>query len=178
MKSKLTTRFWFALVPVALALTSGLSAQSRVGCGYLGEPKAALKPASFVLVSEQNAPIVGLWQIQFALPDGTVIDSGYATWHSDGTEIMNSGRAPMTSSFCMGAWKQTKNGMFKLNHFALSWDSTGQNLVGPANIRELVAVDHTGNHYSGTFTIDQYDTNGNLLAHVAGSVTATRITAN
>lgn len=174
MKSKFNARFWFALIPVALALTSAMSAQSRNGCGYLGESTPTLKPASFV----QNAAIVGLWQFQFALPDGTVIDSGYATWHNDGTEIMNSGRAPITGSFCMGAWKQTTNGMYKLNHFALSWDSTGQNLIGPANIRELVAVDSQRKHYSGTFTIDQYDTSGHVIGHAEGTVTGTRITAN
>ena len=30
----------------------------------------------------------------------------------------------------------------------------------------------------GTFTIDQFDVSGNLLAHIAGKVTATRITVN
>jgi len=33
------------------------------------------------------------------IPDGVPLDDGYATWHSDGTEIMNSGRVPKTGSF-------------------------------------------------------------------------------
>ena len=40
-------------------------------------------------------------------------------------------------------------------------------LLGPANIRETVTVDATGNHYSGIFTIDQFATDGKMVpAHV------------
>jgi hypothetical protein len=130
------------------------------------------------------APIVGLWRFKFVskdsqgLPDDTVIDEGYATWHSDGTEIMNSGRAPITSNFCMGVWKKMRRSTYKLNHFGLSWDPTGAFFIGPANIKEEVALDNKGNKYSGTFTIDQFDTSGNPLGHVAGLVTAERITAD
>jgi hypothetical protein len=130
------------------------------------------------------APIVGLWKFKFVskdsrgIPDDTVIDEGYATWHSDGTEIMNSGRAPMTSNFCMGVWKKTRRSTYKLNHFGLSWDPAGTFFIGPANIKEEVTLDNKGNRYFGTFTIDQFDTSGNLLGHVAGLVTAERITAD
>jgi hypothetical protein len=126
----------------------------------------------------ESAAIVGLWKIEFVLPDGTIFDSGYATWHSDGTELMNSGRAPMTGSFCMGAWKQNSDGTYKLNHFALSWDPTGTVFVGPANIRETITVDASGNSYKGKFVLNQYDTSGNLLAHFSGKISAVRITAD
>jgi hypothetical protein len=119
--------------------------------------------------------IVGLWHIQFTLDDGTVIDDGFATWHADGTELMNSGKPPITSSFCMGAWKQTGPFSFSLNHFALSWDETGKNFIGPANIRETVTVDRRGNNYTGHFTITQYDTNGKNLGGPSGNVKGTRI---
>jgi hypothetical protein len=131
-----------------------------------------------------NAPIVGFWKVKFVsqgntgIPDGVVIDDGYATWHSDGTEIQNSSRAPITGNFCMGAWKRTRRGTYKLNHFGLSWDPTGAFFIGPANIKEELSVDRSGNNYSGTFTIEQFDTNGNLLAHISGLVTAERITAD
>jgi hypothetical protein len=134
----------------------------------------------------ERAEIVGLWKFQFVAegnsgtpPDGVVIDQGFATWHRDGTEIMNSGRPPITSNFCMGVWKQTSRDTYKLNHFALSWDASGTNFVGPANIREEVVLDESENSYSGNFTIDQYAPDGTtLLAHIAGKVTATRITAD
>lgn len=129
-------------------------------------------------ISEGNAVITGFWKVQFLakgnpdIPDGAVIDDGYATWHSDGTELMNSSRAPMTGSVCMGVWKQTKRNTFKLNHFGLSWDPSGTTFVGPSNLREEVVVDRSGNNYSGTFSITQYDTNGNTLAHVVGVIVA------
>ena len=130
----------------------------------------------------RDAAIVGMWKVQFVsegttgIPDGTVIDSAYAQWHSDGTEIMNSGRPPITSSFCLGVWKRTGESTYKLNHFALSWDPSGTVFVGQANIRENVTLNAQGNSFSGTFTIDQFDTNGNTLAHIVGKITAQRVT--
>ena len=132
-----------------------------------------------------TAAIVGLWKVSFLakgnqnIPDGAPIDQGYATWHEDGTELMNSGRPPITSSFCMGVWKQIGPATFKLNHVALSWDPTGTVFVGPARIREVVTVSRSGNRYTGTFTIDQYSTDETtVLAHITGVISATRITAD
>jgi hypothetical protein len=178
------------------------SAGAGIGCGYYpsGAPTAPAHPqqrskqaghASLVLVSAQNEeedsggpPIVGFWNFKFVskgtpgIPDGTLIDSGYAAWHSDGTEILNSGgRPPITGNICMGVWKKT-GPTYKLNHFGLSWDPTGTTFIGPANIREEVVVGKGENSYSGCFTIDQYDTDGNLLAHVSGEVTAERVTVD
>jgi len=148
--------------------------------------RAGYLPASFALRDDdsEEASIVGLWQVTFTskdtpgIPDGTVVDAGYATWHADGTEIMNSGRPPITGNFCMGVWKQVRRSTFRLNHVALSWDASGQTLVGPASIKEQVTVDHIGNRYRGTFTIDQFDTSGNVLAHITGEVSGRRITVN
>jgi|ERR1700675_2935762 len=158
------------------------------------QPEGRFRQPSLLLISGHNgkesdedsdrAAIVGLWKIKFVskgstgIPDGAVIDEGYATWHSDGTEIMNSGRPPITSNFCMGVWKHTRGGTFKLNHFALSWNSDGTIFIGPANIREEVVLDQSENNYSGTFTIDQFDNNEHILAHISGTVTAQRITAD
>jgi hypothetical protein len=140
--------------------------------------------ASLLLASEQESdPIVGLWKITLTaegnvgIPDGTVIDKGFAQWHSDGTEILNSSREPVTGSFCLGVWKKVGSSRYKLNHFAISWDQNS-NLVGPGNIHEDVTLSHNGKSFTGTFTIDQYDQSGNTLAHIAGSVSATRLTVD
>jgi hypothetical protein len=129
--------------------------------------------------------IVGLWKFTFVakgttgIPDGTVLDAGYATWHGDGTELMNSSRPPKSGDFCMGVYKPTGHSSYALNHVTLSWDPTGSFFVGPGSIHELVTVDPSGNAYSGTFTIDQYAQDGTtVLAHLAGTVSATRITAD
>lgn len=195
--------FWLGLGTVCLLLSQGLWGQSagvgtKTGCGYSIEQSTTPtlpqqrggqteneRTPRLVMVSDHHsdrdggsATIVGLWSVTFLLADGTVFDSGYATWHSDGTELMNSGRPPMTGSFCMGVWKLTNQGSYQLNHIALSWDSTGTVFVGPANIRETITVAPSGNTYSGSFTLNQYDPDGNLLAHFAGKVVAQRITAD
>jgi hypothetical protein len=132
-----------------------------------------------------NAGIVGFWHVKFVskgsagIPDGTEVDAGYAQWHSDGTEIMNSGgRSPITGDFCLGVWKQVGVRSYKLNHFAAAWDSTGSSLLGPAHIQEQVTVTPDGNQFTGTFTIDQYTEAGNSVAHVQGVITGSRITVN
>jgi hypothetical protein len=182
---------------VVVCLTAFAPA-ARAGCGEPGEgigpgapahrlQQAGIRPISLVIDRDgdsDDAAIVGLWQVMFVskgtagIKDGTVVDAGYATWHSDGTELMNSGRPPITSNFCMGVWKQVARSTFRLNHVALSWDPSGVNFVGPANIREQVTVDETGNRYRGTFTIDQFDAVGNTLAHIVGEVTGRRITVD
>jgi len=187
------------------------------GCGYSSVPvpapqdrgqsdKRSSEP-SLVFISAHNESgpeedaglpaIVGLWHFTFVAagnnpgpPDGTIVDSGYVTWHSDGTELMNSGRAPTTGHFCMGVWKQIARSTFKLNHYALAWawdpntpatgpGTGGADFVGPANIRAVVTVDHSGSHYTGKFTLIQYAPDGTtVLATVTGNVTGTRITVD
>ena len=175
-----------AFAPAARAGCSGSNDSVPRGLTPTSTARVGYLPASFALRADdsEDASIVGLWQITFTskdtpgIPDGAVIDAGYATWHADGTEIMNSGRPPITGSFCMGVWKQVGRSTFRLNHVALSWDTSGMNLVGPASVKEQVTVDRTGNGYKGTFTIDQFDTSGNVLAHITGEVTGRRITVN
>lgn len=173
----------FLLVPSSTAQCGGLRQPLPSHASWnlqLGQPR--LLPAAF---DSDEASIVGFWHFKFVsrgssgIPDGTEVDAGYAQWHSDGTEITNSGgHAPITSSFCTGVWKQTGLRSYKLNHFAIAWDSTGMNLIGPANIQENVTVSPDGNSFTGTFTVDQYTEAGNRVAHVQGTVTATRITVN
>jgi hypothetical protein len=161
-------------------------------------PAAAIAASASGSASDNSKSIVGMWHVTFAsdandaapffIPDGATLDDGYAQWHADGTEIMNSTRDPATSSFCLGVWQSEGGRSYKLNHFALSWDNTGalcvpqpgatSCLVGTTNIREAITVDRGGNTYSGTVTIDQYDTSGHLLFRLKGLVSAQRITAN
>lgn len=128
--------------------------------------------------SPGNHSIVGMWSFKMTAGSATV-DFGYTQWHSDGTELMNSGgRPPATENFCMGVWRQVAPSRFHLNHFALSYDSSGV-LNAKVNIKEDVTIDQSGANYSGPFTLDVYDPNTNaLLQHVAGQVTAQRVPAN
>jgi hypothetical protein len=177
-------------VPSSIAQCGGIRQLQRQpmgapGNGHVQSSGAHLTQAGFVTASDSGddgTGIVGFWHVKFVsegsqgIPDGTEIDAGYAQWHSDGTEIMNSGgRSPITGDFCLGVWKSLGNGKYKLNHFAAAWDSTGSNLIGPANIKEAVTLAPSGNAFAGTFTIDQWDESGYNLAHVQGKITGIRI---
>jgi hypothetical protein len=167
------------------ALTYATSASAACGDG-------ARQPASFVqdrdgagallLKASYDNPgdhaIVGMWSFTF-VANGQTIDFGYVQWHSDGTELMNSGgRAPATENFCMGVWKQTAPSRYHLNHFALSYDNSGT-LNAKVNIKEDVTLSANGASYSGPFTLDVYDPHTNaLLQHLSGQVTAQRVPAN
>lgn len=151
--------------------------------GSLSSSRPSYSAAQAVGHRPAGTSIVGFWKFTFTaegnatIPDGTPVDAGFVQWHSDGTEIMNSSRPPVTQSFCLGVWSRTGGASYALNHFALSWD-LDSNFVGPANIREDVTVDQGGRSYAGTFTIDQFDQSGNVLAHVTGKVIGTRITVD
>ncbi len=181
-----------AIVLLGMVFVSQASAQ----CAFPGwnktgaiDPRALrgageLASGSFVPASEKEGSddrIVGFWKVKFVsvgtpgIPDGAVIDNGFAQWHDDGTEIMNSSRVPATGNFCLGVWQKGGASSFDLNHFALSFDPAG-NFVGPAQIREHVTLNKKASQYEGSLTIDQYDPSGNLLVHITGRVTATRIT--
>ncbi|MEO5923051.1 MAG: hypothetical protein ABIR70_04415 [Bryobacteraceae bacterium] len=120
---------------------------------------------------------MGLWKIAL-MAGGNTIDAGYQTWHDDGTELLNSGRPPITGSFCMGVWEKTGPRSYKLNHFALAWLPSGLMPDGTDNIKMDVQVGRSGDTFSGTFTLDHYDVSGNAVAHFEGTVTATRITVD
>jgi hypothetical protein len=181
-----------------LALATMFAPYAHAGCGLYSpvanpaswQPQTAsprLVAAALVIEDDPAlAPepsIVGTWKEHWisegshGIPDGTEVDAGYAQWHSDGTEVNVSGlRAPMTGNVCLGEWVKTGPRTYQLNHFGISYDATGQNLVGPARIQQWLTVDPKGNSTSGKFTIDQWDEDGNLLAHVQGNLIGSRVT--
>lgn len=161
--------------PAAAVVEASAAAQASPAAN-----SAAAKAENVFQVLE---PITGLWQFTFnskgnvGIPDGTQLDAGFVTWNADGTEVMNSGRAPPTSNFCMGVFRHTSVYGYKLNHYALAWDPTGTVFVGPVNIREQIQLDHGGNTFSGTFSLTQYATDGaTVLAYLTGVVAANRLT--
>ena len=122
--------------------------------------------------------IVGLWDVKFYV-GGSLFDFGYAAWHDDGTEIMNSGgRSPASQNFCMGVWTATGPFSYALNHYALSYDPATGKLNGKVTIKENVQVEGKGQAFSGTFTLDVFDPVSNAnVAHLAGQITGKRLTA-
>jgi hypothetical protein len=183
----------------ALALATMFAPYAHAGCGLYSplphpaswQPQIAaprLVLAALSIDDETATPpgpsIVGTWKEKWTsegtegIKDGTLLDAGYAQWHSDGTEINVSGlRAPITGDVCLGEWIKTGARTYQLNHFGISYDSTGVNLVGPARIQQWLTLDPKGNSTSGKFTIDQWDEAGNPVGpHVQGNVIGTRVT--
>jgi hypothetical protein len=175
-----------------VALSVAFVPNAHAGCGntpgsvgalnanLLSSGKSASAPAH-AAPQPAGSDIVGMWEIELvamnipnAPPEGIVIDHGYSQWHSDGTEIMNSSRAPATGNFCLGVWKRTGGSTYSLNHRVLSFNPDGTP-EGPGSLREVITVDRSGNTLSGTFTFDQFDTLGNLKFHLEGVVRGTRI---
>ena len=179
---------YFPHLGLAIAgLAFVLSSAANAGCGdallkhkSTYHSKNDRKLSNFQLASYQGRPsMVGMWSIQF-VSGGVPIDFGYTVWHSDGTEFLNSGsRAPATQNYCLGVWMQTGRYTYKLNHFALSYDMNG-NYTANVNIREKVTIDHDGDSFNGTFTINASDpkTGSPLGPQVAGSIIGARVTVD
>lgn len=188
-----------AAITLGIAVFCGICpTKAYAGCGDLPIRAIATgtQPSIFTTIvgplasaSHGESGIVGMWKVTFTskgnqshnppIPDGAVIDFGYSQWHSDGTEFLNSGgRSPASQNYCLGVWKMTGGKTYKLNHFALAYDPISGILVANVNIREEVTLDQGGDSYAGTFTIDVFSLNNDLLDHVEGAITGQRITVD
>jgi hypothetical protein len=191
----MATKRMFAFAASIFGLALSWVPNALAGCGGFNMPQAhhtglQLQYGQARLLRTSGAQqgpmsIVGMWHVKFVAqnspgtPNGAEIDAGYSQWHSDGTETMNSGHfSPQNSNFCLGVWQQVDQCKYKLNHFATYWDATTNVLVGPARVQEQVTLNAAGDAFTGTFTIDQYDEANNLLGHVQGVITGTRMTVD
>jgi len=182
----------------AVVFAAALAPIANAGCGEMPgkaapagkQPQymqAAYRPARFVLVDNDlaGANVVGLWHVVFS----GGFDDGYAEWHSDGTEIMNSGfHNPSSGNFCMGVWTKTGGSSYVLTHVALAYTSTTSTSPDVIVIlREQVTVDHTGNRFTGMYAAQAYapvagtaspNFGSPLGPPATGTITGDRITAN
>jgi hypothetical protein len=191
-RSVLTIAAVVSLLSVAASARASCGSFSQVGAGKQAHPaswNAQFGRAYLTEVDEPLASIVGMWHVTFTAkgnsegpPDNTPIDNAIIVWHSDRTEVMNSGRPAQDGDFCMGVWEEVGKCHYKLNHFAWMGNDTTNapggigKPTGPTRIVEDVIVSGDGKHYSGTFTLDAYDTSFNLTAHIVGVIQGTRIT--
>ena len=181
----------------AVALVSMVAPYAHAGCGQYHPTSFDISPRQHsaspyllqVALSDddenyrEEASIVGTWKEHWisegsrTVPDGTEVDAGYSQWHSDHTEENLSGlRSPLTGNVCYGEWEKTGRNTYRMNHFGISYNATGETLVGPARIRQWLTLDEKGQKTSGRFTIDQYDEAGNVLVHLQGKIIGTRVT--
>lgn len=184
----------FALLGVsncaATCVATGRPAASHSSL-YFQPGQIRLLPAAFFNDDDgdhhdHGETFVGFWRQNLVsegtegVTDGTVLENGLSAAHSDHTEILNSSRPPISGSFCLGVWEKIGERTYKVNHILLAYDSTGTMFIGPTDLREEVTVDPDGDHYSGTFTLENYreDKNGKLTLIspvVHGVTTGTRI---
>ena len=97
-----------ATVPAKAAGCGGPGGRDNVVKYPMAETKGAIGPDT----------IVGLWHVTYTTSSNAPFAVSLKEWHSDGTEIMNSGgRNPNTGAFCLGVWEKVGS-QYKLNHFA------------------------------------------------------------
>ena len=162
-------------LPSTAVTSDARTAVSEASGMPLRNPLQALEPITglyhFTMIAGINAgPFI----------KGGVVDKGFVAWQADGNEIMNSGRPAYSSNFCLGVWARTGSRTYKLNHYALAWDTqNGQTFTGVANIREYITLARDGRSYRGAYTLDQYNAAGTaVILHEEGPLKATRITAS
>jgi hypothetical protein len=90
----------------------------------------------------------------------------------DGLEFEGADVAP--DAFCQGTYKQAPDGSYHDYHIAWTFDNTGR-VNGYWDETMVVTVGADGQSYSGTYTRDFYDLNGNFLFEDDGTTTATRL---
>ncbi len=117
--------------------------------------------------------IVGLWSVINVSNAGGPTIPSYVQWHSDGLEIEIAGL--FLGAVCQGTFKQTGDGVVHLYHVAYTFDTAGA-LNGNFVTRATDKVSANGKTYSGTYTKDFYDLNGNFLFEDTGTQTATLLT--
>jgi hypothetical protein len=182
MKSIQTLNFFkFA---ACMILVVGLSVSASASCGDSLSAMATLaasvhsqsrptQPNSQSAGDDSGKTMVGLWHIQFTV-GGQTIQEAYQLWNAGGTEVHNPNVDPRTGNVCLGVWKHTPHGAYKLAHRVWNYDASG-NFMGTIHLSETVTLGDGGNTHSGSFTLDFYDPSGNFQFEVAGNVTGERI---
>jgi hypothetical protein len=190
----------FVLWMGALALVGTMVPTAMAQCGL---PTKPIKPAVWQphyggahlkLVragwDDDEPSIVGMWHVIFngqtlnGEAFSGVVDNSVVVWHSDGTEVMNSSRPAQDGNFCMGVWVRTGRLKYHLNHIPWAGNDPSNapngigNPQGGAQLIEKITLSPDGNSYTGSFTLDAYDTNGHVTVSFTGMLTAKRITVN
>jgi hypothetical protein len=153
---------------VGTAIFSAIFVSSAVaGCGDLSslqgpfqlvdpkiEAQAFVQRVANADFNERGGPpntgITGMWQSRMiskgntghvpSIPDGALIDFGYHQWHSDGTEVVNSGgHSPASANWCMGVWSQTGFLTHEINHFPIAYNPTTGEIANYINFRAQIA---------------------------------------
>lgn len=161
----------------AVALMAG-SVSAEAACGVPMGVRAAqvkfppLKPAT----RPSGASIVGFWQVSLIV-GGNVVLHTMKSWHSDGTEYDNADLPPTAGNVCQGVWRNTGRRSVHNVHLGWTFDASANPNGSFVEIEDdKVAKD--GNSYGGPFDQKFYDSDGNLVNEISGTISATRVTAD
>lgn len=125
-----------------------------------------------------NGSIVGLWHVMYTA-GGAPFNDTFDTWHADGTEFESAFLPPDSGNVCVGVWKSERNGKIKLHHIGWLFSSGTTTASGSFTLDEVNTVSRDGSCYTGSFTFQVYDINGDPQGDpVIGTIAATRITVN
>jgi hypothetical protein len=104
--------------------------------------------------------------------EGNPFGEAYIQWHDDGTEWENIDFPASSGNICMGEWVAVDKKNVARTH--IGWLYTDGTLSGYFTETETDQVAKDGNSYAGTNEQKVYDLDGNLLADVTGTSSATR----
>lgn len=156
-----------------LAAVANASCFDHVRGGTLAMPGGLMAKVGASPTAASHGTIVGLWDVTYTTSDNQPFQESYDVWHSDGTEIETANVNPIVGNVCVGVWKKVGSEIH-LHHVGWGFDTAG-NLIGAFTVDDVIVRGTHGNSYLGSFDFKQYDTNGNLLQEVNGTVSATRI---
>ena len=176
--SKIHQTLWMAMTAFALTL---LTTTASASCFDRTQGVGPSLPKGFMAQLAEspnvsNPTIAGLWHATYTTSDNQVFQESFDMWHNDGTEMESANVNPVIGNFCMGVWKQVGS-QIHLHHVGWGFDNLG-NLVGPFTVDDVLALGKGGNTYGGSFDFKLYDTEGNLVQEVTGTIAATRIGVN
>ncbi len=187
----------FAAWTVALALGLILIPGAYAQCGV---PSKLAKPAMFhrndkanlmyvrAHWDEDEPSLVGMWHVIFTgetmngAPFSGLVDNSVVVFHNDGTEIMASSRPAQDGNVCLGIYERTAKLKYHVNHIPWQGNDPSNaptgigNPAGGAQLLEKITLDPDGNSYTGSFSLQAYDTSGNPTVLFTGTLKAKRIT--
>lgn len=129
--------------------------------------------AEYLLASGNGAgSIIGMWHAIMRIGDanGPVYDEVFQQFHSDGTEmIVSNGLPPALGNVCIGVWKRTGPGTYKLRHMTWNWlPDTGDfgvpgTFAGHFELQVKLRVNGDSNGFRGNWKATNFDAAGNHL---------------
>ncbi len=134
---------------------------------------------------EARHPLVGSWEVLISYEGATAIEvTNLATFGADGTLLVASaGQLPnipgvfgtgLVLTEGHGAWAATGERTADVTYRSLTLDQTGS--ISSTNIARMsLAVDPSGDAYSGTCSLELISPNGNSMGSGTGTVRAERI---